>query len=52
MKTRLTKQEKITDVWFDEREPTIYIRTRNTDLKNRLTGHAEIHLSVFSSMSI
>ena len=37
MRTGLTKQEKTTDIWFDEKDPLIYIRTHNTDLKNRLT---------------
>ena len=36
MRTGLTKQEKNTDIWFDEKDPLIYIRTHNTDLKNRL----------------
>ena len=36
MRTGLTKQEKTTDIWFDEKEPLIHIRTHNTDLKNRL----------------
>ena len=31
MRTGLTKQEKTTDIWFDEKEPLIYIRTHNTD---------------------
>lgn len=43
MKTGLTKQEKTTDVWFDEKEPTIHIRTHNTDLKNRLTRYSQQH---------
>ena len=33
MRTELTKQEKTTDIWFDEKGPLIYIRTHNTDLK-------------------
>ena len=33
MRTGLTKQEKTTDIWFDEKEPLIHIRTHNTDLK-------------------
>ena len=41
--TGLTKQEKTTDIWFDEKEPLIYIRTHNTDLKNRLTAYAAAH---------
>lgn len=43
MKTGLTKQEKTTDIWFDEKEPTIHIRTHNTDLKKRLTKYSEQH---------
>ena len=34
---------KTTDIWFDEKEPLIYIRTHNTDLKNRLTAYAAAH---------
>ena len=26
MRTGLTKQEKTTDIWFDEKEPLIHIR--------------------------
>ena len=40
MKTGLTKQEKTTDIWFDEKGPAIYIRTHNTDLKNRLKAYS------------
>ena len=41
MRTGLTKQEKTNDIWYDEKEPLIYIRTtHNTDLKNRLTAYA------------
>ena len=36
MRTGLTKQEKTTDIWFDEKEPLIHIRTHNTALKKRL----------------
>ena len=43
MKTGLTKQEKTTDIWFDEKNPIIHIRTHNTDLKNRLTAYAVAH---------
>ena len=43
MRTGLTKQEKTTDIWFDEKDPLIYIRTHNTDLKNRLTAYAAAH---------
>ena len=40
MRTGLTKQEKTTDIWFDEKDPLIHIRTHNTALKNRLTAYA------------
>ena len=40
MRTGLTKQEKTTDIWFDEKDSLIHIRTHNTDLKNRLTAYA------------
>lgn len=40
MRTGLTKQEKTTDIWFDEKDPTIYIRTHNTGLKNRLKAYS------------
>ena len=43
MRTGLTKQEKTTEIYFDEKEPTIYIRTHNTDLKNKLTAYAAAH---------
>ena len=41
MRTGLTKQEKTTDIWFDEKDSLIHIRTHNTDLKKRLTAYAE-----------
>ena len=40
MRTGLTKQEKTTDIWFDEKNPIIHIRTHNTALKNRLNAYA------------
>ena len=40
MRTGLTKQEKTTEIYFDEKEPIIYIRTHNTDLKNRLIAYS------------
>mgnify|MGYP006943549144 CR=1 FL=1 len=51
MKTGLTKQEKTTDIWFDEKEPTIHIRTHNTvpqnkDKKNRLTKYSRQYPTV------
>ena len=27
------------DIWFDEQDPLIHIRTHNIDLKNRLTAY-------------
>ena len=43
MRTGLTQQEKTTEIYFDEKGPTIFIRTHNTDLKNRLTAYAAAH---------
>ena len=40
MRTGLAKQEKTTDIWFDEKDPLIHIRTHNTDLKKRLAAYA------------
>lgn len=45
MRTGLTKSQKITEIWFDEKETLIHIRTHNTDLKNRLTVYAVQHPS-------
>ena len=42
MRTGLTKQEKTTDIWFDEKDPLIHIRTHNTDLKKRLLAYDTI----------
>ena len=38
MRTGPTQQEKNTEIYFDKKDPTIFIRTHNTDLKNRLTA--------------
>ena len=46
MRTGLTKQEKTTDIWFDEKDPLIHIRTHNTDLKKRLAAYAGQHPDV------
>ena len=46
MRTGLPKQKKITDIWFDEKDPLIHIRTHNTDLKKRLAAYAEQHPDV------
>ena len=40
MKTGLTKNQKTTEICFDEKDPLIHIRTHNTSLKNRLTDYA------------
>ena len=40
MRTGLTKQEKTTDIWFDEKYPLIHIRTHNTDLKKRMLAYS------------
>ena len=40
MRTGLTKQEKTTDIWFDEKDPLIHIRTHNTDLKKRMLAYS------------
>ena len=37
MITGMKKKDKITEIFFDEDNPVINIRTYNTDLKNRLT---------------
>ena len=41
MKTGLTKTQKTTEIWFNEKEPMIHVRTHNTDLKKRLSSYAE-----------
>ena len=41
MRTGLTKQEKTTDIWFDEKDHLIHIYTHNTNLKKRLAAYAE-----------
>ena len=46
MRTGLTKRETTTDIWFDEKEPLIHIRTHNTALKKRLAAYAEQHPDV------
>ena len=40
MRTGLTKQEKTTEIYFDEKGPLIHIRTHNTDLKNQLLAYS------------
>ena len=41
MKTGLTKTQKTTEIWFNEKELMIHVRTHNTDLKKRLAVYAE-----------
>jgi len=41
MKTGLKKNQKTTEILFDEASPIIRIHTHNTDLKNRLTAYAK-----------
>lgn len=41
MITGIKKQNKITEITFDEKDNRIFICTYNTDLKNRLTKYAE-----------
>ena len=36
MRTGLTKQEKTTDIWFDEKDPIIHIRTHNRSEERRV----------------
>lgn len=40
MRTGLTKLEKTTDIWFDEKQPYIQILTHNTNLKKRFAAYA------------
>ena len=41
MKTGLTKSQKTAEIWFNEKEPTIHLRTHNADLKKRLAAYVE-----------
>ena len=41
MKTGLKKNQKTTEILFDEASPIIEIHTHNTSLKNRLTEYAK-----------
>ena len=50
MRTGLTKQEKTTDIWFDEKDPLIYIRTHNTDLKKRLLAYSRRYPAICQQM--
>lgn len=41
MKTGLTKKQKVTEVYFDERDEIAEIHTHNTELKKRLAAYAK-----------
>ncbi len=43
MVTGKKKKDKITEIFFDEANPKISIRTYNTDLKNRLLKFSKKH---------
>ena len=43
MRTRLTKKQKTTVIYFDEHSRIIEVQTHNTDLKKRLTAFAAKH---------
>ena len=43
---RAYKAGKNTDIWFDEKDTLIHIRTHNTALKKRLAAYAEKHPDV------
>ena len=43
MRTCLTKKVRTTDIWFDEKDLLLHIRTHNTDLKKRLAAYAGQH---------
>ena len=50
MRTGLTKQEKTTDIWFDEKDPLIHIRTHNTALKKRLLAYSRRYPALCQQM--
>lgn len=43
MKTGLTRREKVTEVYFNAKDPTAEIYTHDTALKKRLLAYAEKH---------
>ena len=50
MKTGLTKKQKITEVYFNERDEFAEVYTHNTELKKRLAAYANFTaLLTFSS---
>ena len=46
MRINLDGTGKDHDIWFDEKNPIIHIRTHNTDLKKRLAAYAGQHPDV------
>ena len=46
----IMKQEKTTDIWFDEKDPLIHIRTHNTDLKKRLLAYSRRYPAICQQM--
>ena len=43
MPAGLTKAQKETNIWFNEAEPIVHVRTQNTKMKNRLSAFAGQH---------
>ena len=43
MKTGLTKKQKVTEVYFNERDEFAEVYTHNTELKKRLNAYAAKH---------
>lgn len=43
MKTGLTKKQKVTEVYFNERDEFAEVYTHNTELKKRLTAYSTKH---------
>ena len=41
MITGIKKEDKTTEIYFNEKDSIVEIRTYNTDLKNRLTAYAK-----------
>lgn len=41
MITGIKKKDKTTEIYFNEKDSIVEIRTYNTDLKNRLTAYAK-----------
>ena len=46
MKTGLTKKQKVTEFYFNERDDLAEIYTHNADLKKRLLAYAKKHLEL------